>query len=105
MGYYTDFQLNTTPAIPDHEIDSFLNDLNEISGYVWADDFEIQGIKWYQWDQDMKLLSEKYPEYVFQLDGQGEESPDIWRAYFKNGKTHYAKARIVYDAFDESKLS
>ena len=53
---------------------------------------------------DMKELSLRHPEVVFTLDGQGEESGDVWRMYFKNGKFHKSEVTITYEAFDESKL-
>ena len=36
----------------------------------------------------MLKLSLEFPEYVFILDGEGEESGDIWRSFYKNGKMY-----------------
>jgi len=38
------------------------------------------------------------------ISGYGEENGDIWRKYFKNGKTHFSKAKIVFDDFDPEKF-
>ena len=54
--------------------------------------------------KDMTALSKKYPGHLFQLDGQGEESGDIWRSFFKGGKSQVSKARIVFDEFNEAAL-
>ena len=54
----------------------------------------------------MISISKKFPEVLFTLSGEGEESGDIWMKYFKNGKVQNAntKVTISHDPFDESKL-
>lgn len=42
--------------------------------------------KWYDHDDDMKQLSEQFPEYYFLLNGQGEDHDDQWRTVYHNGK-------------------
>jgi hypothetical protein len=42
----------------------------------------------------MIALSRKYPEYLLILDGKGEESGDIWRTFYKAGKSY--KWRLEY---------
>ena len=61
--------------------------------------------KWHNHDSDMAFFSEKYPESLFILKGEGEESGDIWIKYFLNGKMQRAEAKITFEEFDESKLS
>jgi len=58
------------------------------------------------WDceEDMKAISEMYPDIVFQLTGQGQIPDDMWRQYFKNGKSHKVDAIVTYPPFDEDKL-
>lgn len=60
--------------------------------------------KWYDHVSDMKKFSAKYPEWLFTLDIKGEETGDIRRVYFLNGKAQEEEARIVIDDFDENKL-
>ena len=101
MGYYTNYTLSTTSRNEDRE--EIEETLNEISGYNikfgWND-----SCKWYDHEKHMKELSKIYADITFLLDGEGEESGDIWRKYFKNGKMQVCKAEIVFPAFDESKL-
>jgi len=101
MGYYTTYTLSTTQGYDNQE--EIEEKLQEISGYSiefgWND-----SCKWYTHEQDMKELSKSYPETTFLLEGEGEESGDIWQKYFKNGKMQVCKAEIVFPVFDESKL-
>ena len=63
-----------------------------------------EGSKWYDCDEEFLEFSKKYPDWLFILSGEGEESGDIWNTYYVNGKKQEAKARIVVDDFDASKL-
>lgn len=60
--------------------------------------------KWYEWEQDMKIISKTYPEILFCLIGDGENNEDMWYAYFQKGKVQICTAIITYDEFDEAKL-
>ena len=62
------------------------------------------GMKWYDHDKDMRIISTKFPDVVFILKGEGEESGDLWIKYYKNGKMQGSTAKVVYEEFDESKL-
>lgn len=101
MGYYTNYSLSFDKTVDKEKL---VEDLETVSGYSWDGSFEQSDIKWYSALDNMKIISSKHPEVLFTLDGVGEESGDIWRAYFKDGKMQYEKAKIVIDEFDESKL-
>lgn len=60
--------------------------------------------KWYEHEDDMKRISKEFPEVLFTLHGNGEESGDIWVKYFKNGKMQTSKAEIKLAAFDPKQL-
>lgn len=74
-----------------------------ISDRVGYDPFESE-CKWYEHEEDMKKVSKEYPETIFVLEGDGEESGDIWKKYFMNGKMQSCKAIMTFENFDESKL-
>ena len=61
--------------------------------------------KWYDYDEEMLELSKQFPETVFCLYGDGEESMDVWYKYYKNGKSQYCPAKVTFDEYDESKLN
>jgi hypothetical protein len=64
-----------------------------------------ESCKWYSHHQDMLLFSKKFPDVVFELHGEGEETGDLWNEYFKNGKSQIERAKIVIGTYDSSKLS
>ena len=60
--------------------------------------------KWYNHDTEMLDLSKKFPNVIFKLHGEGEETGDIWDTYYKNGKMQHCQAEMVIAPYDESKL-
>lgn len=75
------------------EVLSVLDDLKE--GYY---------TKWDGYNEDMKLISNAFPEMLFLLEGEGENPVDIWRMWFKGGKSFRTDAKIVFEDFSEEKL-
>jgi hypothetical protein len=100
MGYMTDFKLNVFEG----DADSIAQDLTTISTYEWDDSLELYDAKWYNHHEDMIALSKLYPNALFCLAGSGEESGDLWKAYYKNGKSQYCEVIMTYEPYDESKL-
>lgn len=103
MGYYTSYSLDIVEG--DHELIKELVETNEHAAYAIdvTGDTESE-CKWYSCEEDLKDFSAKHPDALFKLRGEGEESGDIWEAYFKNGKMQMCPAKIVFDDYDESKL-
>ncbi len=99
MGYNTQFNVTIHPE-------------NKIIRAIIAEDDTFYALgsdgesyKWYGHEDDMRKLSQTYPEHVFELSGEGENAGDMWRKYFKNGKMQSCPAIVTYDPFDESKLN
>jgi len=69
----------------------------------YEDPFE-DNIKWYDHDLHMRQVSLAFPGVLLTLNGEGEESGDIWVKYYLNGKMQYERAKIVLGPFDPSKL-
>lgn len=53
-------------------------------------------MKWYDHEEEMIKLSEKYPEYWFILEGHGEEWDDIWKMYVHNGNAEKVNVEIYF---------
>lgn len=109
MGYYTRFSLEVDNIENNKDYDlgvlhaggSDEDFVCEQTGYTWA--FE-DTTKWYDYDKDMKLVSKNYPGVLFTLSGEGEESGDIWKSYYWNGKSQFTRATLVFEEFNPEKL-
>lgn len=101
MGYYTEYTISAVNA-PERE-DEFQDALEAITGFHMDFDWNDR-CKWYSHQEHMKELSLLYPDVLFKLEGEGEESGDLWIMYFQNGKQQICRATITYEDFDESKL-
>jgi hypothetical protein len=107
MGYYTVYKLNIIDAQEwdRDEIIKVLRDGNDNAKIAFEEDGHgCDDLKWYAHEDDMKAFSKKYPKELFELTGEGEESGDLWKKYFRNGKMQICKGEIVYPEFDKSKL-
>lgn len=111
MGYNTKFDLKINTKInkeQELQITNFLS--NKIMGESakisdhW-DDYLEEEMKWYDYEKDMIELSILFPDIVFELSGEGADSDDIWKQYFKSGKSQTCNAIISFDEFDETKLT
>lgn len=63
-----------------------------------------ESTKWYDHEDHIKALSKDIPHVLFILSGQGEETGDIWRKYFLDGKMQVSKVVMTFDEFDPKKL-
>ena len=90
MGYSTSFALSVVADEPTRQaIDQFLEDDHEN-----AQQYEVDGIngewfpegRWYNSETDMITLSEVFPDALFILQGEGEESLDVWEEHYKGGQ-------------------
>lgn len=100
MGYYTYFSLDIK-GDPE-EVEKVQNFHVPDDDTEFSDPFYINGIldeardhdyKWYDWEKDMKKLARKFPNVLFILDGDGEESNDNWQFRIKGDicEHHYVE--------------
>lgn len=112
MGYYTYFALEV--EAPDRETELAINKrFTELFGFdpvakrvlnptledydhVIEDILGADSYKWYDYHEDMRILSEEFPTTRFTLWGDGEESDDKWVAYYLGGKGREFPAEIRY---------
>ena len=97
MGYYTNYSITHNKPELQEEILVVIQEISEHHFDIRNSTIQTEdAYKWYQHEIDMIELSNRYPEIEFQLDGQGEEFPDIWRQGFHNGeKTEKYRATIT----------
>ena len=121
MGYYTFY--NLTVYSDDRELASKVQKAlveKELIDYVFEEDpcfnwdyqtksemftfYPRDMAKWYDCEEDMLEISRQFPDVRFTIDGEGEESRDIWEEHFLNGKCQYCPADIVFPEFDPALL-
>lgn len=61
--------------------------------------------KWYEWENDLTAFSKLFPDYVFEVEADGEDSNDFQVAWFKDGKTYSWSPDFTAPPFDPSKLA
>lgn len=111
MGYNTKYNFDKIePKVTKQQLleitDFFSNKLFNQSAKLNddIDDFFEEEMKWYDFDKDLVELSLKFPNNIFVFSGNGEEQEDIWKAYFKNGKSFYPERIVTWEEFTEEKL-
>lgn len=110
MGYYTSYELyiDNLDELDDLVVKNVEKAIDEID--VLEDGNSRCGwsayTKWYDHDENMRLLSYRFPNVVFELRGDGEDSEDVWAQYYKGGRvqTDGLVVTYTYNKFDESKL-
>lgn len=120
MGYHTEFMLTIKGKMVDGELSDLdpdetwrvLDILEALHGNggilpLYRDGNMFGGsMKWYDSEEDMRQISEDevFKDIVFGLEGRGEDSIDLWKAYFCNGIVQKCPGEIVYPEFDPKKL-
>ena len=121
MGYYTNFELSVHQGTAD--LEAVKNKLDDVMAFSHDesifdiredDEFAVQptrnviassdSCKWYDHDEDCAKMSQSFPGVVFKLHGEGEETGDLWNAYYKDGLCQICRAKFVFPEFDENKL-
>ncbi len=105
MGYYTAYNLNVLEGGDEFEIIAEFRKYSESAKYALDEEGCCdETCKWYNHETELVSFSKKYPDAIFQLQGEGEENGDAWKLYVKDGHSQLCKARLVYDEFDKGKL-
>ncbi len=64
------------------------------------DGSSLDFLNWDEFEEDMIALSQQHPDFIFILDGEGQEGSDMWRMYFHNGQVQMCPAVITYPRFN-----
>lgn len=105
MGYYTRYTLEFSPQ--NVSVQAALNrPLPSSPAWTYLDATNGEGCsQWRDVDADMRSLSRACPGVLFKLHGVGEETGDVWSAYYQDGKGQMCKAELVIPEFDPRKMS
>ncbi len=120
MGYYTDYTLSVygtqaqkdgtvkmtdeISSIIEAQIAEEIDKMNVFTDGNMTDSY-CSNCKWHDHEEDMRVLSAKFPDQIFWLSGRGESEEDMWQKFFMAGKMQECYARIIYDNFDSTKLA
>lgn len=95
MGYYTYYTLSYFGSKEDEQAVSDFEP-NEDDFHVTSDGLKTLiadngdcSWKWYHWEEDMKKLCKIFPNILFILNGDGEESDDLWQWRGKGDQYEY----------------
>ena len=106
MGYNSTFTLEITePKYPTiSEIIAELRAANaDAKAAIDKNGDPLEAVKWYGSHDDMKGISQRYPDHVFMLRWIGEDGEQAVH-YFQNGKVQDAEVVISFAPFDPAKL-
>ena len=54
--------------------------------------------------EQMCYLSQRLPDLLISIHGEGEFNEDIWNAYYMDGKYQHCYAKITFDDYDVDRL-
>ena len=105
MGYYTTFHLEVV-SVPSEQRDALALEIGRMNVFAAGnlDDGYHEDAKWYGSDDDMLLLSARFPDAVFSLEGYGENYDDHWLEYYHAGRVQRKCLHVIIDDYDPSKL-
>lgn len=110
MGYCTDYSLSVSKPnaagislLESDLLDEEVERMNVFESGCAYDGWYANA-RWYDFEKDMFLLSSRFPDFIFCLEGSGEDSGDIWMHYYYNGMVMYDGIEIVHHEFDPKKL-
>lgn len=112
MGYYTNYKVKIIKGqLPEYErkiIDDGFTTFEKLivtkACAEYGDPFR-EANKWYDHEVDMVRFSKLYPDVLLELSGEGEENGDVWKKYYKAGKSCEIRPEVIWPHFDESMLN
>lgn len=109
MGYYTNYNLDVNNVNTEAEHQAIVDKLRELKIIGYALDvgrydkisksssfYSMEGVKWYDHDEDMLKIAEAFPEKTFKLIGEGDEPDDRWYCLYKGKDSECVQAIITW---------
>lgn len=87
MGYYTRYSLDQVGiTVPRQELSALIEE-DEVARQALDPDGDTrEAQKWYEHEDCICAWSARFPNTLFRLHAEGEDSDGIWDKYFLNGK-------------------
>lgn len=108
MGYNTEYTISIVSHPPNVVPKKVIHHFESSREGVHLTNF-TGGVEFGNYDIDQLLcdFSKLYPETVFAITGVCKEEDDVayWRRYYSDGEMYEVDGRVVYEEFDEFKLS
>ena len=89
MGYYTYLSVEIDKEEPtiDQVAEALGDVISDTDVAFWRSALSGEtGVKWYDGTADMRKVSQRFPEAVITLRGEGEDADDRWVEYHQNGR-------------------
>lgn len=110
MGYYTSYNLSVFrysetvfwEDLPWKDLNAAVASIDSGIFEAWAEGEWGCNAKWYSQDADMWKLSVQFPDILFLLHGDGEDSDDVWDEYWQNGCMQHCHMKMP--PYDEMKM-
>ncbi len=103
MSYDTRYKLTILEGDP-YSLTDLLEECSWASACLRNNGQPKESLSWYEHEDHLCEFSEKHPDTLFLLEGEGEDHADQWRKYFKNGKMQECRALITYPEYDPKLL-
>lgn len=89
MGYDTQYQIEVTGTGAKDCSDNICWELS--GGDISLENFNLDfwladKMKWYTWQRDLLKISGDFPDARIMVTGEGDDSGDNWRAWFRGGE-------------------
>lgn len=75
--------------------DEFRCDQEAYAEECLSDFLDWKEVKWYELDSDMMKLSKLCPDFIFIIEGQGEDREDWWIKWWENGVQNASYAELT----------
>lgn len=105
MSYYTDYELSAWICPVNTDMEALDKAVMQIDSGIFEqwDQFTWGcNAKWYSQEVDMYNLSKQFPDVLFEVCGDGEDSDDKWQEYWQNGSMQHCHMEIP--PYDSAKM-
>ena len=75
--------------------DEFRRDQEVYAEECLSDFLDWKEVKWYELDSDMSKLSKLCPDFIFIIEGQGEDREDWWIKWWEDGVQNASYAELI----------